>query len=321
VSAIGSETGVTPPSLCVVVVNWNGREVLQDCLGSLGDSGYPGLRVLLVDNASHDTSVAFVRRHFPQVEVLVCAENLRWAGGNNAALARLAQEGWPQDQVLLLNNDTIVPAGSLQRLTVALAAEPRAWAATPRILYAGDPARIWYDGGLVGTRSGWIRHQGIRQLAGRRSTANRFVEYGTGCALLLSRRALRQIGLLDTAYHFYGEDADYSLRIRAAGGQILHVPRSLVLHKVSASLGEASPSKVYLRSRSHWRLLRRHWPAARWPLLLVAQAVYFAGHATWHLWHGRPSTALALCRGVLDEWRGRPVPGAMLDSAAGRMVT
>lgn len=302
-----SVTTAEAPSLCVVVVNWNGRQVLEDCLGSLAESGYPGLRILLVDNASTDTSVAYVRKRFPTVEVLTSAQNLRWAGGNNLALAQLEDEGWPQDQVLLLNNDTIVPAGSLERLAGALRDEPRAWVATPRIVYADDPSRVWYDGGLVGTRSGWVRHRGIRKLAGRLPADSSFVEYGTGCALLLSRQALHHCSRLDTAYHFYGEDADYCLQVRAAGGEVLHVPRAVILHKVSMSLGVASPGKVYLRSRSHLRLLRRHWPPRRRPLLAAAQIAYLGGHTVWHLWHGRPATALALWDGVLDEWRQRPI--------------
>jgi hypothetical protein len=300
----------------VVVVNWNGRGVLEDCLRSLAGSGYPGLRILMVDNASSDNSVAWTRSRFPQVEVLASAENLRWAGGNNLALRQLASEGWPQQQVLLLNNDTVVPEGSLERLTGAVAATPEAWAATPRIVYASDPARAWYDGGRVGSWTGWVRHDGIRRLTGKLPAENRRVEYGTGCALLLTREALARCGLLDTAYHFYGEDADYSLRLRAAGGQILHVPRSVILHQVSVSLGATSPRKLYLRSRSHVRLLRRHWPRHRWPVLLPAQAGFFAGHAGWHLWHGRPGAALALLHGVLDECCGRPLPGEPVDTAA-----
>lgn len=298
-----SEQAAALPSLCVVVVNWNGRDVLPDCLRSLAESGYPGLRILMVDNASSDGSVAWTRKHHPEVEVLETGANLRWAGGNNAALAQLAREGWPQDHVLLLNNDTVVPGGSLERLGAAVAAEPRAWAATPRIVYADDPSRAWYDGGKVGAWSGWVRHEGIRKLTGTLPTEARFVEYGTGCALLVTRAALARCGLLDTDYHLYGEDAEYCLRLRARGGEVLHVPRSVILHKVSASLGAMSPRKAYLRSRSHIRLLRQHWPRRRWPVLWPAQVAYFAGHATWHCWHGRPDTARQLLQGVLDELR------------------
>jgi hypothetical protein len=301
----------------VVVVNWNGRAVLPDCLDSLHDAGDPDLRVVLVDNASSDDSVAWTRARHPRVEVIETGANLRWAGGNNAALARLAAEGWPHDHVLLLNNDTVVQPGSLTRLGMAVTADPRAWVATPRIAYAAEPRRLWYDGGRVGAWTGWIRHEGIRQPATGRETTPRLVEYGTGCALLLTRRALQRCGLLDTVYHFYGEDVDYCLRVRRAGGGVLHVPSAVILHKVSASLGAESPRKAYLRSRSHVRLLRRHWPRSRWWALLPAQVAYHGAHGAWHCWHGRVETARALVDGVLDELRGRPDAGTRSGQSTG----
>jgi GT2 family glycosyltransferase len=298
-----AQQGSWPP-LAVVVVNWNGRHVLGDCLGSLQESRYDPLHILVVDNASSDGSTEWLRAAYPAVEVLEAPVNLRWAGGNNLGLRRLQATGHEDAYVLLLNNDTIVPEGSLQRLVQALMEEPRAWAATPRICYAHDPARIWYDGGLVGRRSGWVRHAGIRRFAGRRPVTPRFVDYGTGCALLLSPRALQQVGEFDEGFHFYAEDTDYSLRLRAAGGHILHVPRALVLHKVSSALGGGSPRKAYLKSRSHVRLLRRHWPRRRLPGLLPSQAVYYVGLAAWHLWRGRPETARQALQGVIDELCG-----------------
>jgi GT2 family glycosyltransferase len=293
------------PPLAVVVVNWNGLADLPDCFRTLSDAGYPGLRIILVDNGSADDSVAWTRENYPEIEILATGENLRWAGGNNAALRMLKKEAFT-GHVLLLNNDTLVPEGSLRRLVRAMQENPAAWAATPRICYAADPARVWYDGGAVGRLTGWIKHHGIRQLAGKRENHQRFVGYGTGCALLLRPGLVDDIGLLDEGYHFYGEDADYSLRITAAGGKILHVPLALVLHKVSASLGRQSPRRAWLRSRSHVRLLKTHWPRRWWPVLLVSQTFFLAGHAAWNLWTGRPDTALAVWQGALDELMGRP---------------
>lgn len=294
------------PPLAVLVVNWNGCDVLPDCLRSLSESNYPNLRLLVVDNGSRDRSVAWLRSHHPGVEVLETGRNLRWAGGNNVGLRHLAAEGWP-GLVLLLNNDTLVPEGTLRRLAGALAERPEAWAATPRICYAGNPARAWYDGGVVGRWSGWVRHAGIRQLTGRLRSEERFVDWGTGCALLLGPRALTEVGELDEGFYFYGEDTDYSLRILAAGGRILHVPRALVLHKVSASVGGGtSPRKAWLRSRSHLRLLRKHWRRRTWPVLFFSQLAFLTGHACWHLWQGRPDTALAVWQGALDELARRP---------------
>jgi GT2 family glycosyltransferase len=301
-----SEAGARPTAgeLAVVVVNWNGRHDLADCFGSLRDSGLASLRIIMVDNGSADDSVAWTALHHPEVEIIETGENLRWAKGNNVALRLLLAENFP-GCILLLNNDTIVPGGTLVRLTEGLLGDPAAWAATPRICYAADPARAWYDGGLVGAWSGWIRHEGIRRLTGRLNPAPRYVDYGTGCALMLRPGVLRDLGLLDEGFYFYGEDVDYCLRIGEAGGRILHVPSALVLHKVSASVGSQSPRKVWLRSRSHLRLLGKHWPRRRWPVLILTQAAYLGGHAGWHLMNGRLATALAVLQGALDELRGR----------------
>ncbi len=291
-------------ALTVVVVNWNGRADLDDCFRSLTDCGYPSLRIIMVDNGSVDDSVSWTREHHRQVEIIETGENLRWAGGNNVALRLLLAEGFA-GCVLLLNNDTFVPAGSLRRLVAALMADPSAWAATPRICYASDPSRAWYDGGVVGRWSGWVRHAGIRQVTGGLPPEARYVGYGTGCALLLAPGVLDKVGVLDEQFYFYGEDADYSLRITAAGGRILHVPKALVLHKVSATLGSESPRKMLLRTRSHVRLLRRHWPRRWWPVLFVTQLAFLGGHAAWHVFHGRLATALAVVQGALDELWGR----------------
>ena len=291
------------PPLAVVVVNWNGRDVLPDCLASLADTGYPDLRVLVVDNDSQDDSLAWARENHPWCEYLQTGSNLRWAGGNNAGLRHLAAAGWEGD-VLLLNNDTVVPEGSLRYLATAMAEAPDAWAATPRVCYADDPARAWYDGGVAGRWTGWIRHAGIRRLTGRLRTEERYVDWGTGCALLLSPRALREVGELDEAFYFYGEDTDYCLRIGAAGGRILHVPRSLILHKVSASVGGTSSQKLRLRSASHIRLLNKHWPRRMWPVLIPCQIAYLTAHAAWPLWHGRPAAAMAVWEGTFTTWRG-----------------
>jgi len=84
-----------------------------------------------------------------------------------------------------------------------------------------------------------------------------------------------------------------------------------VLHKVSASVGGGtSPRKAWLRSRSHLRLLRKHWRRRTWPVLAACQLAFLAGHAAWHLWHGRLTTAVAVWQGVVDELRGRPYGGA-----------
>jgi len=158
---------------------------------------------------------------------------------------------------------------------------------------------------VIGSWSGWVRHDGIRQLTGKLDPGQRYVDYATGCAMLLGPGVLEKVGELDEGFYFYGEDTDFSLRVTALGGRILHVPLALVLHKVSASLKGDSPRKSWLRSRSHIRLLRKHWPVRAWPTLVVTQTAFLAGHTVWNLWHGRLASAMALWQGACDELQGR----------------
>ena len=173
--------------LSIVIVSWNAKEVRLDCLESIQrevhsrtDPGRIRTETLVVDNGSGDGSVAAVRERDPWAEVIALPENLGFCAASNVGLRRAKGR-----HAVLLNNDTIVPGGSLPRLTEALQGDDRAWAATPRICYAGDPARAWYDGGVIGSWSGWIRHDGIRRLTGRLNPSARYVDYGMGHLMLV----------------------------------------------------------------------------------------------------------------------------------------
>jgi len=291
---------ISLPELTVIVLNWNGSVDLSECIRSLQNCGYPALKVLCVDNASTDDSVGMMQNDFPEIELIITSENLRWAGGNNFGLNYLGTE--LSDYVLLLNNDTIVKAGAFDKL-VETAIKKNAWAVTPRICYADDESKVWYDGGLIGKLTGWIRHSGIRRHISDCSPEVREIDYGSGCALLLSRECIQQVGLFDESFFLYAEDCDYSMRIVAAGGSIWHDPGSMVLHKVSQSTGNDSPKKAYLKGRSNFRFLRKHcmmWTV--WPF----QVLISIAQAGWFLFRGYPVTAAAVFSGFVDELRDAP---------------
>ena len=94
------------PIVTVLIVNWNGKDVTLDCLASLQQVTYPAMRILLVDNGSHDDTLPVVRAQYPGVSILALGENKRFAGGNNRGMQVALDEG--SDFVLLLNNDTTV---------------------------------------------------------------------------------------------------------------------------------------------------------------------------------------------------------------------
>ena len=102
---------MNPPSISIVVLNWNGRDDTLACLESVERISYPNFRVIVVDNGSADNSVAAIRAAFPKVELIETHANLGFSGGNNVGIKRALEHG--ADYVLLLNNDTVVDPGLL----------------------------------------------------------------------------------------------------------------------------------------------------------------------------------------------------------------
>ena len=306
-------------TLTVVVLSWNGLSLTRDTLRSLEACQVPGdwrLRVLVVDNASSDGSPQMVRDEFPGVELLALPENRRFAGGNNEGLRRALDAG--ADAVMLLNNDVVADPKMIAKLLAALDEQPDAGAAAPLIYFAPPSDRIWYGGGRCRP---WLAHSSHRGLRERDRGQYRSIEdtgYLTGCCLLARAEAWRKVGLLDERYFIYAEDADWSLRARAAGFRLLFVPTARLWHRVSASSANAtgghsmSAWKVYHRLRANVTLWARHahgLARLTWlPALLAQQAAY----AVYLLARGQAAAALAVPRALADAAAKRDPAGVRL---------
>ena len=271
-------TAETAPRLWCVVLSWNGRNDTLACLKSLLLSRYDGLRIVVIDNASTDGSVAAVRSAFPDIPIIENSENLRWAGGNNVGIRYAMEQG--ADYILLLNNDIEVDAEMIARLAQAASELPEAGILAPKIYYAAQPDVIWYAGGGVSLWRGLFWHDGIREKDVGQFEKARDVDYITGCAMLIRRAVLEQIGELDERFYLYGEDVDYSLRAKASGYRLRLVPGATMRHKVSASLGPTSLRKFLIRTRSNLRLYRKYSPVWSWfttiPIFAVLDAARIA---------------------------------------------
>jgi GT2 family glycosyltransferase len=274
------------------------------------------LRTLVVDNASTDGSPERVREAFPGVELLVLAENRRFAGGNNEGLRRALDGG--ADAVMLLNNDVVADPKLIEKLLAALDEQPQAGAAAPLIYFAPPTDRIWYGGGHCRP---WLAHSSHRGLRTRDHGQYRSIEdtgYLTGCCLLATAEAWRKVGLLDERYFIYAEDADWCLRARAAGFRLLFVPTARLWHRVSASSANATGEgamnawKVYQRLRANVTLWARHTHGlARitWLPALLAQQMALAA---WLLARGHVAAALAVPRALADAAAKRDPAGVRL---------
>jgi len=255
------------PLVYVIVLNYNRRDDTLECVESVLKSDYPGLKVLMVDNASSDGTPDAVHERFPGAEVLVNERNLMYAGGNNAGMRYALGKG--AGYLLLLNNDTVVAPDMVSKLVEAAESHPGVGLLGPMIYYhglaSGGIERIWYAGGLVNLWTGLFAHRGIREYDDGGYGLVEDTGYVTGCAMMISRECAERVGFLDESYGMYSEDLDYSLRARAAGYSLLFVPKARMWHKVSVSIGgEFSFAKLRRKLTANLRAVYRHASPLQW---------------------------------------------------------
>jgi GT2 family glycosyltransferase len=226
---------LSAPTLLILIVSWNTRDLLRDCLRSLEPAAHPEWDVLVVDNASTDDSVAMVRREFPTVRLLENAVNAGYARANNQGL-RASVAPW----ALLLNSDTRATPGAIQGLIAFLGAHPEAGAVSPRLLRAdGTPQPFAFGGDPTLSYLLWrgaLRVTARRYLHDWATTQTQSVDWISGACLLVRRTAFEQVGLLDEGFFMYFEDNDWCLRLRRAGWKCYYHPAQSIVHLGGQSL-------------------------------------------------------------------------------------
>jgi GT2 family glycosyltransferase len=247
----------------VIIVNWNGRPLLPACLQSVQEQIPAPDLVIVVDNASSDGSVAYLRTAWPGVQVIEAGSNLGFPAGNNLGIRAALAAG--VEYVLLLNSDAQLLPGALEKLRQALERTgPSAWAAAPKILYRRNPGVIWSAGGRFDWWRGVSVDRGIGEPDRGQYDRPERVEFANACCLLIRSQAFRDLGLLDEAYFMYFEDSDFIARLSRAGGQVRYEPSAVALHDVFGSSGGAAarPSLValYYSTRNRWRFVAHNAP-------------------------------------------------------------
>jgi GT2 family glycosyltransferase len=289
---------MTFPLVYVVMLTWNQQEDTLACLDSLSQVTYPNYRVVVVDNGSTDGTALAVKTRYPEVEVVVNPRNLGFTGGTNVGLRYALAQG--ADFIFSLNNDTLVEANILDEL-VAHAALPGVGIVAPKIYYADEPERVWSVGARRHPLTLEMIDKGRDQIDVGQWEQVLERDYLVGCAHLLKRSLLEEIGLLDEVFFLYYDDMDFCLRARRAGYRLLMVPQARMWHKVAASAGGVgSPRERYYMARSSVWFFRKHVRGLRWLVVLP----YRSGSAVKTLFRlgirGLGTTARAYLRGLRD---------------------
>lgn len=318
---------VSPPSISIVVLNWNGADDTLACLDSLAALTYPNFYVIVVDNGSTDDSLLKLRAYcadFP-LALLETGRNLGYAGGNNVGTQHALDHG--ADFVLVLNNDTTVAPDLLECLVESAQRNSDAGVFSARIMYFDEPEIIWFDGGRWNSSTMRLEWPGQGETELILSSTDHDTDYACGAALFFRSEVARQIGLLDESFFLVWEEVDWGFRARKAGWRNVVVPAAKVWHKIGVSFGsESSPLRTYFSIRNELLWFSRHAPlSARVRLWLkdfrrlTPKFSIDSGQSVWlkrllwavqdyvRAWLGRGNRLeyLAVRRAILDYVNGR----------------
>ncbi len=257
--------------LGIVVLNYNTRDLLRDCLRSLEQTRGVAIDVTVVDNASRDGSVEMLRAEFPHTRVIASDTNGGYAYGNNLALREFLARPNPPRALMLLNTDTIVPPDSLRLLMEFLDAHSDAGVVGPKLLLRDGSLDLACRRSFPTPEISFYRMVGLSKLFPKSKRFGRYnltyldenetaqVDSVVGAAMLMRTQALQQAGLLDETFFMYGEDLDLALRIKQAGWNAYYFPRAEIMHYKRESSKQSKKAQIefyramYIFYEKHYR--------------------------------------------------------------------
>jgi GT2 family glycosyltransferase len=288
------------PKVTVIVLNWNGRSHLERCLAALAAQTWRDFELVVVDNASTDDSVPWLRTQaMIPVRIVETGENLGFAGGNAAGLRVVSPA---VEFVVLLNNDTAPEPGWLAALVAAANDPRRGMVASLMLDWDGD----FVDSAGVGLRvtgRGYQRQRRVRRVGAMSSGP---VFGACAGAALYRRTMLDEVGFLDERFFMNGEDTDLSFRARLAGWEVWYCAEAVVRHRVSASQGCGSAASVYYNERNWIWSVVKCMPAGLFWKYIWIQILELPARGVFFLWRGRFGPWLrGIAAGVAGAWSFR----------------
>jgi GT2 family glycosyltransferase len=297
-----------------VVVSWNAARLTSACLTSLETQTAPPSRILVVDNASEDDTLAVLAERHPDVDVLVAESNTGFAGGAARALAEVSTP-----YAVLLNNDATADPALVAAFVAALEAPDAARVGAVTGTVVLTDGRLNSTGNVMTTRGrgsdrGWLQPD----VDSRRDDPDVFGFCGAATALRMS--AVREVGGIDADLFLYYEDTDLSWRLRAAGWTVRYVPAARATHRHAATSRDGSPLFTYWNERNSLLVFTRHAPAQLVLRVLLRRAAGLLVHTlrrglqdavTRARWRGVASYVRRLPRTLIERramWRGAPIP-------------
>jgi GT2 family glycosyltransferase len=214
------------PLVSIILVNYNGKEFLNECLTSLLNQSYHTFEIILVDNNSSDDSLDLVIKNFPVVHVIRSNTNLGFAAGCNIGVK--AANG---DMICLFNQDAIADGEWLSTLVAVLQSSENIAAVAGKVLYWGNrygENRVFCTWPKIDpyTAGAYNFYKGDEPMSN--------VDYLTGAAMLVKKDVIANVGLLDEGYFLYFDETEWCARMIRASYDLVYVPQAVVWHVVSS---------------------------------------------------------------------------------------
>lgn len=291
------------PSVITIILNTNRREDTLACLASLAKATYPNHHVIVLDNASTDGSPESIRSQFPGVQLISLSRNLGYTGNNNVGIQAAMQQG--ADWVFVLNEDTVVAEDCLAQMIATAEGDSKVGIVGPLVYHHDEPTVIQSAGGRLDKR--WFAvHIGQNEDDRGQYSQPYTVDYISGCAILVRRPVIEQIGGLEEKLFYYWEETDWCTRAREYGWKVLLVPQAKLWHKGVQRDYRPGPNVTYYNTRNRLMFLSRH--QAPFTVWLYAWYRTLLTMTSWTLrpkWREMRSHRDAMWQGVLDFLRGR----------------
>ncbi|MBR7018169.1 MAG: glycosyltransferase family 2 protein [Prevotella sp.] len=247
--------------VAIVILNWNGEKMLSQYMNTLMEYSRRSAKVYVADNASTDQSVAFLKQHFPEVQIIQLEKNWGFAEGYNKALQQVEATYY-----VLLNSDVEVTHHWLTPLIEFMDNHPEVAACQPKLLSVTNKDAFEYAGAC----GGFIDKFGYPFCRGRifdtveddngQYDVRAEVLWATGACLMIRSADYWKVGGLDGRFFAHNEEIDLCWRLRMAGKKVCCIPDSQVYHVGGGTLPKGNPMKTYLNFRNNLTMLYKNLP-------------------------------------------------------------
>ncbi len=287
---------MSKPVVAVVILNFNGKKLLQQFLPSV-IKHTEGAQIYLADNASTDDSLAFVEKEFPNVKCIALTQNYGFAQGYNEALKNV-----PADYFVLINSDAEVTPNWIEPVIALMQSDASIGACQPKILSFKDKDTFEY----AGAAGGFIDKYGYPFCRGRifnelekdsgqyNDTCEIF--WATGACMFVRASVFKDMEGFDGSYFAHMEEIDLCWRMKNTGHKIMAVPASLVFHLGGGTLNKLSSRKTFLNFRNNLITLTKNYPNGNWFFVIIARLVLDGIAGIKFLLEGKPAHTWAVIK-------------------------